>query len=91
MRHLVFALAIMMLPMSMMAQQRTKAKPAAKKVYVCTSGNSTKYHKTKDCRMLKTCNGEVKLVTQGQAHKMKRTQCGVCYKRTKKRAEKSKE
>ena len=72
-----------MLPMSMMAQQKPKAKPAAKKVYVCTSGNSTKYHKTKDCRMLKSCNGEVKLVTQGQAHKMKRTQCGVCYKRIK--------
>lgn len=49
------------------------------KVYVCTGGYATKYHKTSKCRGLGNCKAEIVSVTEESAIRDGRTRCGICY------------
>ncbi len=50
-------------------------------VYVCTGAYATRYHKTKDCRGLNNCRGQVRAISLTQAMKDGRTPCEICYRR----------
>lgn len=50
------------------------------KVYICTGPQSKRYHKTRNCRGLGSCSGEIKAVTLEYAKRIGRTKCGWCYK-----------
>ena len=52
---------------------------AEQKVYICTGPKSECYHKTKTCRGLNRCSGQVKQVSLQEAEKMGRRKCKVCY------------
>lgn len=52
---------------------------ASSKVYVCTGGYATKYHKTSKCRGLGNCKAEIVSVTEESAIRDGRTRCGICY------------
>ena len=50
-------------------------------VYLCMGGSSECYHKTNDCRGLKSCSKTIKKVTLKEAkEKYHRRPCGYCYK-----------
>lgn len=57
----------------------TKAPQANGMVYICTGPQSKRYHKTPDCRGLRSCSKEIKEVTLEYAKKIGRTPCGYCY------------
>ena len=48
-------------------------------VYICTGPQSKRYHKTADCRGLRSCSKEIRKVTLEYAKKIGRTPCGYCY------------
>jgi len=48
------------------------------KVYVCTGPSAITYHKSADCRALKTCSAEVKYVSFSQISAIRRP-CRLCY------------
>lgn len=48
-------------------------------VYVCTGGYATKYHRTKDCRGLGNCKGDVVSMPESEATRQGRTKCGICW------------
>lgn len=50
-------------------------------VYVCTGPTAYAYHKTKACRGLRRCTGEIKKISLEQAKKEKRKACKLCYKK----------
>ncbi len=49
-------------------------------VYVCSGGNSAKYHKTNTCRGLSSCKGTKKSMTLAEAKKTKKNKCKLCFK-----------
>lgn len=51
------------------------------RVYVCTGPNAYAYHKTKTCRGLRHCTGEIKEISLAQAKKDNRKACKLCYKK----------
>lgn len=53
---------------------------AGNEVYVCTGKYAKAYHKTEDCKGIKSCKAAVKKVTLEKAKNMKRTACKYCYK-----------
>lgn len=70
---------LLVLPLSVITDQTTAAQKE-KTVYICTGPKATTYHKTKDCRGLKKCSGEVKAVTESKAKTDKRSACKICHK-----------
>lgn len=50
-------------------------------VYICTGPNAYAYHKTKTCRGLRHCTGEIKEISLAQAKKNNRKACKLCYKK----------
>jgi hypothetical protein len=50
-------------------------------VYICTGPNAYAYHKTKTCRGLRHCTGEIKEISLAQAKKDNRKACKLCYKK----------
>ena len=61
---------------------KTASTASERYVYVCTGGNSSRYHKTDRCRGLQNCQATVKKVTLDYAeNKLKRTPCKICYKK----------
>lgn len=48
-------------------------------VYICTGPQSKRYHKTPECRGLRSCSKEIKAVSINYARKIGRTPCGYCY------------
>lgn len=50
----------------------------AQNVYVCSSGSSTKYHLSKDCRGLKRCSGSIQTISLSAAKNKGRTACKIC-------------
>lgn len=54
---------------------------SSKHVYICTGPNAYAYHKTKNCRGLLHCTGEIKEISLAQAKKDNRKACKLCYKK----------
>lgn len=50
-------------------------------VYICTGPNAYAYHKTRNCRGLRRCTGEIKEISLAQAKKENRKACKLCYKK----------
>ncbi len=50
-----------------------------KKVYICTGKYAKRYHKTKSCKGLNNCKGEIRTITFKEASK-RRTPCKICYR-----------
>ncbi len=50
-------------------------------VYICTGKSAKRYHKTKDCKGLNKCKGEIKKVTLAYAESIDKTPCKLCYKK----------
>lgn len=50
-------------------------------VYICTGPKAKSYHRKPDCRGLNKCSGKVKCVTLGEARKIGRKECRICYRR----------
>jgi hypothetical protein len=50
-------------------------------VYICTGQYAKAYHKSRNCRGLGNCRGDIKQVSIEEAKRMGRTPCGYCYKR----------
>lgn len=51
----------------------------AQMVYICTGPQSKVYHKTDDCKGLRSCSKDVKKVTLDKAKSMNRRACKWCY------------
>ena len=49
-------------------------------VYVCTGTHATKYHRSKDCKGLKKCKGEIEEMTMKKAISQGKSACKICYK-----------
>lgn len=49
-------------------------------VYICTGQYAKAYHKSRNCRGLGNCRGDIKQVSIEEAKRMGRTPCGYCYK-----------
>jgi len=49
-------------------------------VYICTGQYAKAYHKSRNCRGLGNCRGDIKQVSIEEAKRMERTPCGYCYK-----------
>ena len=49
------------------------------KVYVCKGPNAKRYHKSPDCRGLKSCSVVIKKVSRTETIDMGRTLCKRCY------------
>lgn len=47
-------------------------------VYICTGPHSKAYHLNKECKGLKHCSTELKIVTKEEAIKLHRTPCHYC-------------
>ena len=54
---------------------------SSKHVYICTGPNAYAYHKTKTCRGLRHCTGEIKEISLAQAKKENRKACKLCSKK----------
>lgn len=50
-------------------------------VYICTGPTAYAYHKTKTCRGLPRCSGEIKEISLVQAKNDNRKACKLCYKK----------
>jgi len=75
MKRILTLVAFMLLPLlAGTAQQKDQM------VYICTGPTAEVYHKYKDCRGLKACSGDVKVVTLKEAQKTRR-KCRICYGR----------
>ena len=49
-------------------------------VYICTGQYAKAYHKSRNCRGLGNCRGDIKQVSIEEAKRMGRTPCGYCYR-----------
>lgn len=48
-------------------------------VYICTGGQSKRYHSTDECIGLSKCSRDIKKISIDEAKDLKRTPCGYCY------------
>lgn len=56
-------------------------KDNAKNIYYCTGPKSKRYHRTKDCKGLKHCSGEIRMSSKTNAINRGLTPCRYCYKK----------
>ena len=49
-------------------------------VYVCTGSSATRYHISKSCKGLDSCNGDIASMSEDDAVSSGRTPCGLCVK-----------
>jgi hypothetical protein len=48
-------------------------------VYVCTGNYAKAYHKTSDCRGIKSCKSDIIKMSLYEAKSSGKTPCGFCY------------
>lgn len=48
-------------------------------VYICTGGQSRRYHSVEDCPGLRRCSREVREITVDEAEEAGRTPCRFCH------------
>ena len=77
---IIMALLLFMTGGSVGADAPHETESTATMVYICTGGNSIRYHKTSGCKGLSNCSGDIIKISIEEAKQMGRTACKICYK-----------